>query len=791
MKDQIHRPEPVGQGISPTNPKRLNGIPAALIGLMVALSLVFAVTPQAGADPTTPTTDSQASDSLVPMGTIALPAKAAKNPAPSASGYIPPSYDTSAINDGKYSSGLQRASVLPAAYDLRTAHPTWLAGVGDQGTWGTCWTFAASESAETSLVRNGVLTGNEPALARQVSRLHLLQSVYYTNTYTPKVTNPLAPGGAYQLGGNDFMAAAAWAHWYGAQTEARYPYPTDKSVAPLVLSNSQLKSSAYYLRNQWILPAPRNSDGVYVPANVTTIKQAVFQYGGVDTAFTGSHLNVAPYYNSATKAFYDPTKATSDHAVLIIGWDDNFAASNFTTTPPGNGAFIIQNSWGANTSYFYLSYYDTTMVTSSVFDLQGTATTSDYHDPYGWTDQYAYDELGMGTAISYPTTASAANKFTARADSTLRAVQFIAPEPSINYSISVYTGTIKSGSPVSGGSAQAVTASGGTTLSGSLTYAGYNTVTLGKPVALKKGQQFSVVITQTDPAKQSLVPVEYQWDNPYYSTNLTISSDQSFMQYNGAWYDLVAIYKSWNQSVFGNANIIALTSPGPTYTLNFNANGSTVSPSSKTVTFGAPFGTLPTPAARTDYLFAGWYTAASGGSLVTSSTVMMDAADKTIYARWTATKYTLTFNANGGTVQPTSKTVTLNAPLGQLPTPAWAGYTFAGWFTAKSGGSVVTSSTVLTVPANLTIYAHWTAKKFTVKFNANKGSTPKRGSKAYKSKIVTFGKAYGALPTTKRSGYKFLGWFTAKSGGTKVTTTTLLTKAGNLTLYAHWKRTKK
>ena len=72
------------------------------------------------------------------------------------------------------------------------------------------------------------------------------------------------------------------------------------------------------------------------------------------------------------------------------------------------------------------------------------------------------------------------------------------------------------------------------------------------------------------------------------------------------------------------------------------------------------------------------------------------------------------------------------------------------------------------------------AATFTVTFNANGGSTPTA------SKTVTYGSTYGTLPTPTKQGYGFLGWFTAASGGTQVTSGTTVSITSNQTLYAHW-----
>ena len=217
------------------------------------------------------------------------------------------------------------------------------------------------------------------------------------------------------------------------------------------------------------------------------------------------------------------------------------------------------------------------------------------------------------------------------------------------------------------------------------------------------------------------------------------------------------------------------------YTVSFNANGGSVSNSSMSVTFDSTYGDLPTPT-RTGYRFEGWYTAASGGSKVTSSDKVSTASNHTLYAHWSGpSSYTVSFNANGGSVSTSSKSVTFDSTYGDLPTPTRTGYGFEGWYTAASSGSKVASSTKVTTASNHTLYAHWSGpSSYTVSFNANGGSV------STSSKSVTFDSTYGDLPTPTRTGYGFDGWYTAASGGTKVTSNTKVSTASNHTLYAHW-----
>lgn len=216
-----------------------------------------------------------------------------------------------------------------------------------------------------------------------------------------------------------------------------------------------------------------------------------------------------------------------------------------------------------------------------------------------------------------------------------------------------------------------------------------------------------------------------------------------------------------------------------TYTVTFNANGGTVTQTSKTVTYNSTYGTLPTPS-RIGYSFAGWYTSSSGGSQVTSSTTVTTASNHTLYAHWTANTYTVTFNANGGSVSPTTKTVTYDSTYGTLPTPSNGDYEFAGWYTKTEGGTEVTSSTKVTTSLNHTLYAHWSAKTCTVTFDPNGGTV------VTKTKTVAYNETYGTLPTPINLGYTFDGWYTSLSGGTQVTSSTTVTTESNHTLYAHW-----
>jgi uncharacterized repeat protein (TIGR02543 family) len=146
-----------------------------------------------------------------------------------------------------------------------------------------------------------------------------------------------------------------------------------------------------------------------------------------------------------------------------------------------------------------------------------------------------------------------------------------------------------------------------------------------------------------------------------------------------------------------------------TCSVTFNADVGSPTPDSRTVVSGSSLGSLPTEPTRTGHTFGGWFTQTNGGGTqhTSSSTIT---GDITLYAKWTANTptYTVTFNADGGSPTPDSRTVVSGNALGPLPAaPTRAGYAFGGWFSDQNGGGIqFADSTIIT--ANTTLHAKWT-----------------------------------------------------------------------------------
>ena len=388
----------------------------------------------------------------------------------------------------------------PVAYDLRALGK--VTPVRNQGACGCCWTFGTFASLESCLL---------PGETGDFSENNL------KNTH----------GFDYGTcdGGDVAMATAYLARWIGPATEAADPYhPWDDRPSPAVPAVKHIQEVLF----PSLRASATDNDG---------IKQAIMTYGAVTSDFYYDD----PYYNGATYAYYYNGGNYPNHEIAIVGWDDNFDKSKFASTPPGNGAFIIKNSWGSGwgeAGYFYISYYDTQIGMREMAVFENGEWTSNY------TRIYQYDPLGWISGTGYgSTTAWLANVFTAVGTEQLRAIGFYTPAANSSYQIYVYRNP--SSPPIGGSPVGSVT--------GTVAYAGYHTVGLASPASLSAGQQFSVVIKLTTPGYN--YPICTEVAIPGYSSGATAAAGQSYISYNGtAWQDVT----TWDST--GNVCIKAFSS---------------------------------------------------------------------------------------------------------------------------------------------------------------------------------------------------------------------------------------
>ena len=212
-----------------------------------------------------------------------------------------------------------------------------------------------------------------------------------------------------------------------------------------------------------------------------------------------------------------------------------------------------------------------------------------------------------------------------------------------------------------------------------------------------------------------------------------------------------------------------------------------------TYTIGQQVPTAAKPADVTvgDYIWSLKAWKLGDNEIVPNNSIPMVEGGLNFVGIWTREKatVTVTFNANGGTVDPTSETITKGSTL-TLPTPTRSGYRFDGWFTEKTGGTQVKANET-TFDKDTTIYAHWTKKSsgggsssrdydYTLRYVTNGGK-----SIASETKSKSWTKDYEDLPMPTRAGYRFDGWYYDSALKNEVTGDVKI-NSRTVTLYAGW-----
>ena len=439
---------------------------------------------------------------------------------------------------------------LPETYDLRNVDGVkYSTSVKNQHRWGVCWTFATMASLESSMLKHGV-TGLGDQSEPDLSELQLAwfaSTPLSEETYekTTLLTSPMdlhdqiGEGSSVKVnegmeeplvqqvmnkGAGYTDAIAALSSWQGVVSEEDLPYgmvpypgSSDYSDDEPGLSEEYRNSSSIHVQNVDQLPSPATfsvpitsettdySDYyVHDSAAQDAIKKSLMDEGAVTISYFANsqkqyfNSNYAQYVNKYITTGDESTMA--NHAVAIVGWDDNYSKENFgdltadpadRITPPGDGAWIIKNSWGSNWAdggYFYLSYYDMTIDNPTKFIYDSASGSGAYSYDYN----YQYDFLGSASVAQIKPNAFGeesqfANVFTAGSHEKLAAVSVMSVNPNSTVEYKVYRLNDGATGPTDG----TLVAEGEQTIE----YAGYHTIDLDEQIDLQAGERFSVVET--------------------------------------------------------------------------------------------------------------------------------------------------------------------------------------------------------------------------------------------------------------------------------------------------------
>ena len=350
--------------------------------------------------------------------------------------------------------------------------------IRDQNPYGTCWAHAAVGCVEADLIHDGAADTSV-----DLSELHLVYFAYheYADEKGCSAGDTVEAGDYLYYGGNSQQATNRFANLVGPAREADVPYYLNTGYAPGPDKgrddNCRIQIAASYEMNT---------------ADRDAVKYNIMEHGAVDV----SYYDADPYYSYTYNSYYCPDQAGTNHAVMLVGWNDSFSNKYFTGgTPEGDGAWLVRNSWGgsgySHFSYFWISYYDRSLSETAVaYD----AVTSQYDHcyaycgtPYAWT--YSMSD-GVSAAQSYDLTGG----------ETVRAVGVQTMDANLTLTVTVTCG------------GRTVSQSCGTT------YAGFYLIPLNQPIPVPQNTAATVTVTYSG-ADTIDIPFE---------------SPGSFMQYTAA-----------------------------------------------------------------------------------------------------------------------------------------------------------------------------------------------------------------------------------------------------------------
>lgn len=371
------------------------------------------------------------------------------------------------------------SAITPTRFDMRERGR--VSAVRNQGSYGTCWAFAATSALESSML---------PEEEHLFSVDHMsMSNSYNVNQYD---------GGEYTIG------MAYLAAWQGPVLEEDDPYGDGETDGEL--------AAVRHVQEMRIIDG-KNFEG---------IKEAVFQYGGVQSSLYStirSSGSSSEYYNKETSAYcYIGTKKPN-HDVVIIGWDDNYPAANFNTPLEGDGAFICQNSWGGNfgeDGFFYVSYYDTNIGTHNVVYTR-VEETGNYDNIYqsdlcGWVGKMGYDSEEI----------YGANVFKAQKDEDVAAAAFYATGTDTSYELYLVHDVVNEKS-----FDERIKVAEGT-----CKQAGYYTVDFKTPVAVRAGERYAVMLYIHTPGATHPMAIEYDTGEDSLKT-VDLADGEGYISYNG------------------------------------------------------------------------------------------------------------------------------------------------------------------------------------------------------------------------------------------------------------------
>lgn len=290
-------------------------------------------------------------------------------------------------------------------------------GVRDQAASDDCWAFASLASLESNLLMNNINTGF-------LSTAHL-ELMTQDSLYTPSF---ITFNRDFNSGGRMEFTTAYVLNYWGPVKESDMPFET---VLNLIDNNTTVNQSDVTNKKAMVdvddVFYLSNSQGICSNNTINTIKEYIVNYGALATSvyFNNAYVNGKYYYYNGTNL--------SNHAVALVGWDDNVEVTSFNNRATRKGAWIVKNSYGTSVGdggYYYISYDDVNICTDAAGFYNASLDMSD--------EAYYYDDLGVNTILESPNNVNyLANYFTKKTsgEETIDKVTFATAIAGMDYTV--------------------------------------------------------------------------------------------------------------------------------------------------------------------------------------------------------------------------------------------------------------------------------------------------------------------------------------------------------------------